>query len=162
MKTLKLITQKNCKCLYTSTFNDTNIILQYFYDFLIEYKCMAFGHIATQYYRDREVVSSNTSILRQQHGFLDTDAFFEGLLRNLIYVALMQPGTAGLTLTSDTDIDSHGSIVLALDTQNSARERRCGSKFMFCVIYCELLLNDASHCESICQSSYFYTQSITL
>lgn len=49
----------------------------------------------------------------------------------------MQPGTAGPTLTSDTDIDSLGSLVLALHTQNSANEMRCGSTFIVCVIYSE-------------------------
>lgn len=49
----------------------------------------------------------------------------------------MQPGTAGLTLTSDTDIDSLASRVLALDTQNSATEMRCGSTLIHCIIYSE-------------------------
>lgn len=79
----------------------------------------------------------NTSILRQQNEFLNTDAFFKGLRKNSIYVPLMQCGTAGLTLTSDTDIDSLGSLVLALDTQNSASEMRCGSTCILPVIYFE-------------------------
>lgn len=47
----------------------------------------------------------------------------------------MEPGAAGLTLTSDTDIDSLGSPVLELDTQNSGKEKRCGSTFILSVIY---------------------------
>lgn len=96
---------------------------------------MACGHTVSLNIRGIVRVNKcNTSILRQQNEFLHTDAFFKGLLKNSIYVTLMQPGTAGLTLTSDTDIDSLGSLVLALDTQNSASEMRCGSTFIFCVI----------------------------
>lgn len=53
----------------------------------------------------------------------------------------MQPGTAGLTLTSDTDIDSHGSLVLALDTQNSASS----ASVQFTL---KLLRLDAFHCKN--------------
>lgn len=77
----------------------------------------------------------STSILRQQNEFLHTEAFFKGLFKNSIYVTLMQPGTAVLTLTSDTNKDSLGSLVLALDTQNSGSEMRCGSTFIFRLIY---------------------------
>lgn len=47
----------------------------------------------------------------------------------------MQSGTAGPTLTSDTDIDSLSSLELASDPQNSASEIRCGSTLTLCVTY---------------------------
>lgn len=70
----------------------------------------------------------------------------------------MQATTAGPTLTSDTDIDSLGSLALALDTQNSASEMRCGSAFILCVIYCETASIRCSSSVSLyCRASILYT-----
>lgn len=73
----------------------------------------------------------------------------------------MQPGTAGLTLTSDTDIDSLGSLVLALYTQNSASEMRCGSTFILSVISSKQLLLDAAHCQNMWSLLFIYTMYST-
>lgn len=70
----------------------------------------------------------------------------------------MQPGTAGLTLTSDTDIDSLGSLMLALDTQDSAREMRCGSTFILSVIYSETTsIRCCSLSECVVMDLFIYT-----
>lgn len=52
-------------------------------------------------------------------------------------VVLMQAGTAALTLTLLSDIDSFSSLLLVLDTQKSASQpvrMRCG-----CTFLCNLL-----------------------
>lgn len=69
----------------------------------------------------------------------------------------MQPGTAVLTLTSDTDIDSLGSLVLALDTRSCASEVRRGSTFIPSVIFSETA-SISSHCGNTWSCHLHYVQ----